>query len=157
MNKGLLGGFISSEIKTEDVNLKDGSTMKKAKFSIACRRKTKDNVSDFVYVTALGKMAENIANYFDKGKGIIVEYHIQTGSYTDKEGKKIFTEDKIVDGWEFPPVRKNEESTPAEHSTYDVPQEEPQQTTQTVGQPQPQEDTGFMKIPDNIADSLPFR
>lgn len=154
MNKGWLGGFVSSEIKSEDINLKDGGTMKKARFSIACRRKTKDNNSDFIYVTALGKVAEGIINFFEKGKGIIVEYHIQTGSYTDKEGKKIFTEDKLVDSWEFPPVRKADADSQNDNTYTGT-----QQTTQAVGQPMPQEqETEFMKIPDQaILDSLPFR
>lgn len=150
MNKGWLGGFVSSEIKSEDINLKDGGTMKKARFSIACRRKTKDNNSDFIYVTALGKVAEGIINFFEKGKGIIVEYHIQTGSYTDKEGKKIFTEDKLVDSWEFPPVRKADADSQNDNTYTGT-----QQNTQPVGSSAP--DDGFMSVPDGIENDLPFR
>lgn len=144
MNKGYLGGFISSDIKESDVNCKDGTTMKKAKFSIACQRKGRDKGADFIYVTALGKNAENIIRFFGKGRGITVEYHIQTGSYKDKEGKTIYTEDKIVDAFEFPYLRKSDEQNA-----------EPQEETQNEQQSAP--DDGFMNIPDDITDSLPFR
>ncbi len=140
MNKGTLGGFISSDIKESDVNCKDGTTMKKAKFSIACQRKGKNAGADFIYVTALGKNAENIIRFFSKGKGIIVDYHIQTGSYKDKEGKTIYTEDKIVDNFEFPYLRKADEQAPSE------PQAE---------QPSTQEDMN-QYIPDTDAVDLPF-
>lgn len=143
MNKGTLGGFISSDIKESDVNCKDGTTMKKAKFSIACQRKGKNAGADFIFVTALGKNAENIIRFFSKGKGIIVDYHIQTGSYKDKDGKTIYTEDKVVDNFEFPYLRKADEQ-------------------QTESQPQTQEqpsapNDSFMDVPEDITDSLPFR
>lgn len=155
MNKGFASGFISSDIKSETINTKNGE-MKKITFSIACSRKTKGE-ADFPWFEVFGKTAENIEKYFSKGRGIIVTYHIQTGKYTTKEGKPVFTTTHIVDDFEFPPVRKNEESTPVEHSPYDVPQEQPQQTAQTVGQPQPQEESEFMKIPEGIELNLPFR
>lgn len=144
MNKGYLGGFISSDIKESDVNCKDGTTMKKAKFSIACQRKGRDKGADFIYVTALGKNAENIIRFFGKGRGITVEYHIQTGSYKDKEGKTIYTEDKIVDAFEFPYLRKSDEQNA-----------EPQEETQNEQPSAP--DTDFINVPDDIESELPFR
>lgn len=144
MNKGTLGGFISSDIKESDVNCKDGTTMKKAKFSIACQRKGKNAGADFIFVTALGKNAENIIRFFSKGKGIIVDYHIQTGSYKDKDGKTIYTEDKIVDSFEFPYLRKSDEQNA-----------EPQEETQNEQPSAP--DNSFMDVPDDILDDLPFK
>lgn len=156
MNTWNGSGFLAKEPDIKYLNTKNGEPMAMASFSIACQRKGKDAGADFINCKAFGKTAEVIEKYIHRGSGIEIRGHIQTGSY-EKDGRKIYTTDVIVDDLEFPKSRKNEESTPAEHSTYDVPQEEPQQTTQTVGQPQPQEDTGFMKIPDNIADNLPFR
>jgi len=144
MNKGYLGGFISSDIKESDVNCKDGTTMKKAKFSIACQRKGRDKGADFIYVTALGKNAENIIRFFGKGRGITVEYHIQTGSYKDKEGKTIYTEDKIVDAFEFPYLRKSDEQNA-----------EPQEETQNEQPSAP--DDSFVDVPDGIENDLPIR
>lgn len=145
MNKGTLGGFISSDIKESDVNCKDGTTMKKAKFSIACQRKGKNAGADFIFVTALGKNAENIIRFFSKGKGIIVDYHIQTGSYKDKDGKTIYTEDKVVDNFEFPYLRKADEQQVSE----------PQEQTQEQPQSAPE---GFINVTsDDSLTDLPFR
>ena len=147
MNLGILSGFISSDIKSESLTLKDGKTMEKIKFSIACKRDFSEG-TDFIWVEALGKNATNISKFFSKGRGILVRYHIQTGEYTNKEGKKIYTESKLIDSWDFPPVRKSEENGSA-----------PQESTSTSQQssPQPAPDDNFMDIPQNIADSLPFR
>ena len=152
MNKWLGSGFISSDIKMETLNLKDGNTMEKARFSIACQKKSRNGGANFVQVVALGEMANTINKWFSKGKGIYVECEINTGSYTNKEGKKVFTEEKVITSWEFPPVRKNEESTPVEQTSYDVPQED----THT-SHPQSKPDDGFMDIPEGIEQSLPFR
>ena len=48
-----------------------------------------------------GKMGNNICKYFHKGDLIYVNGHIQTGSYTNKDGNKVYTTDVVVDDWEF--------------------------------------------------------
>lgn len=148
MNKGYASGFISSDIKSEIINTKNGE-MKKITFSIACSRKTKGE-ADFPWFEAFGKIAENIEKYFSKGRGIIVTYHIQTGKYTNREGKAVFTTTHIVDDFEFPPVRKSEESTPVEQTADTSSQSE----THT---PQDAPENGFMDIPAGIEATLPFR
>lgn len=154
MNKVILSGFISSDIKVEDISLKDGNTMKKARFSIACQRKSKQGGADFIQVVALGSMAETLNKWFCKGKGIYVECRISTGNYTNKDGKKVYTEDKIIESWEFPPIRKNEESIPVSSPNSDT---SPNNDTHTEDNQQSAPDDGFMNIPDDITDSLPFR
>lgn len=149
MNKCMFSGFISSDIKMDDIKLKDGNTMKKARFSIACQKKTRQGGADFVNVVALGDMAETINKWFSKGKGIYVECRVSTGSYTNKEGKKIFTEEKLIESWEFPPIRKDEQA---------VDNSEPQPTANPQSNEQPSApDESFMDIPDDITDDLPFR
>lgn len=149
MNKGFASGFISSDIKSEDINTKNG-TMKKIKFSIALSRHSKDGGADFPWFEAFGKNAENIEKFFTKGRGVYIEYHIQTGKYTNKDGKTVFTESKIVDTFEFPPVRKSEESTPVSNQTASNDQT---QDTHTESAP----DDFVDEIPDDVLDSLPFR
>jgi len=154
MNKGFLGGFISSDIKESEVKCKDGTTMKKAQFSIACQRKGKNAGADFVFVTALSKNAENIIRFFEKGKGISVTYHVQTGSYQNKEGKTIYTEDKIIDEFEFPYLRKKDEQEEI------TPQGQPQQQTSTEQKVESDASSeGFMDVPDDdvLLSDLPFR
>lgn len=71
-----------------------------ARFSLAVDRISKDKGADFISMKAFGKTAEFIAKYTEKGKQILVEGHIQTGSY-EKDGKKIYTTDIIADRVEF--------------------------------------------------------
>lgn len=148
MNKGFASGFISSDIKSETINTKNGE-MKKIKFSIACNRKTKGE-ADFPWFEALGKTAETIETYLCKGKGIYVEYHIATGKYTNKEGKTVYTSTNLIDSFEFPPVRRDEESTPVEQTTDTSAQDD------THTQPSAP-NNNYMDIPDDIESELPFR
>jgi single-strand DNA-binding protein len=150
MNKGTLIGFISSDIKSETLNLKSGETMKKVGFNIACNRKSKDKSADFPRVVAFGKTADVIEQYLGKGRGVIAQFHVQTSKYTNKEGKTIYQTDLVCDEIEFPPVRKDEESTPVADSNGNM---SPNNDTHSQSAP----DDSFMNIPDDIEDSLPFR
>lgn len=145
MNKGFASGFISSEIKGEDVNTKNGD-MRKIKFSIACNRKVKGE-ADFPWFEAIGKTAETIEKYLSKGKGISVEYHIQTGKYTNKDGKTIYTSTNMIDSFEFPPIRRDEIQENNEESV--------SQNESSDGRPSAPDE--FMDIPSEDIESLPFR
>lgn len=71
------------------------------KFTIAVDRQTKDGGADFIRVTAFGRQAENICRYMDKGRQIAVEGRITTGSYKNKDGKTVYTQDVYIDRSEF--------------------------------------------------------
>ena len=71
------------------------------KFTIAVDRHSKDKGADFIRVTVFGNRAENICRYMRKGRQIAVEGRIQTGSYTGKDGKTVYTTDVIIDNDEF--------------------------------------------------------
>lgn len=151
MNKGTLIGFVSSDIKGDDLKLKDGSTMRKIGFSIACQRKGKNAGADFLWVIAFGKTAEMIEKYFSKGRGIIVDFKVQTSSYTNKEGKKIYQTDLVVESVEFPPVRKSDEQASMTEDTH---------TQESEGYNPPPEspsENDFMNITDEDMDALPFK
>ncbi len=72
-----------------------------ARFYVAVDRMTKEKAADFIPCTAWGQTAELIAKYFNKGKEILLEGRIQTGSYTDKEGNKRYTTDVVANRIEF--------------------------------------------------------
>lgn len=148
MNKWIGMGFISSDIKMETINTKDGNTMEKARFSIACQKKSKNGGVNFVQVVALGSMATTLNKWFAKGKGIYVECEINTGSYTNKDGKKVYTEEKIITNWEFPPVRKDEIEAATSNDTH------------TSNEQEPAPNDFLDNIPDDLDDNiseLPFR
>lgn len=98
MNKVVIAGRMA-----RDVNLKSGD-VSVARFTVAVDRpKTKEGKegADFISCVSFGRQADFIAKYFVKAKPIIVEGHIQTGSYEDKDGRKVFTTDVIAERVEF--------------------------------------------------------
>ena len=102
-----------------------------AKFTVAVDRRGKDKETDFISCTAFGKTAEFCEKYIKKGTKVALEGRWQTGSYTNKEGAKVYTNDCIVDQIEFAESKKSEETAPK------APDD-------------------FMNVPDNIDDEIPF-
>lgn len=102
-------------------------------------RNGNDLGADFISCVAFGKAADGLNLYFHKGNRIAVQGHIRTGSYTNKEGAKVYTTDVIVDHWEFAENKKMD-SKPAP----------------TEDQKQPNGPDGFMNVPDEIDEELPF-
>ena len=76
-----------------------------ARFSLAVNRRFKNKEgnydADFINCVAFGKTAEFIEKYFTKGMAIGITGRIQTGSYTNKEGQKVYTTDVVVEETEF--------------------------------------------------------
>lgn len=79
-----------------------------ANFTLAVKREIKNDETDFISCVAYNKTAELIGKYLDKGSKISIEGRIQTGSYENKEGKKVYTTDVIVDKVEFLNSKKGE-------------------------------------------------
>lgn len=110
MNKVVLTGRL-----TADVELKSGGNVSVANFSIAVDRgKEKDGTdkgADFPRCVAFGRTAENLAKYQGKGSNILIEGHLQTGSYAKKDGTKVYTTDVICERIEWLESKKS--SVPA--------------------------------------------
>lgn len=80
------------------------------RFTIACQRsfknkQTGDYDADFIRCVSFGKRAQFISQYFHKGGRVIVSGRWQTGSYTDKQGNKVYTNDLVVSDTEFDDIR----------------------------------------------------
>lgn len=141
MNKVILIGRL---VRDPDVRYSQGqNSTAVVKYSLAVPRKFKrdgDPECDFISCVAFGKNGEFAEKYLQKGVKIAVEGRIQTGSYMNKDGVKVYTTDVIIDSQEF-----------AESKNAN------QQNTQEKPQPMPQTDSdGFMNIPDGIDSELPF-
>lgn len=113
MNKTLLTGRFTADPK---VTYKGDTTI--ARGTIAVNRRKEG--ADFISVVAFGKTAEFIEKYFRKGMKADISGRIQTGSYDDKNGKKVYTTDVVIEDIEFGESKKskaevNEE--PAEFET----------------------------------------
>lgn len=81
-----------------------------AKFTLAINSGYGDKKkTDFINCVAFNKSAENIAQYTGKGSKLAVEGHISTGSYDNKEGKKVYTFDIMVDRFHFLDSKKDKQ------------------------------------------------
>ena len=109
-----------------------------ARYTLAVDRKFKQEgqpTADFINCIAFGKLGEFAEKYLHKGVKIAVTGRIQTGSYTNKDGQKVYTTDVVVEEQEFCESKSQSNSQP---------------------QPTPSNDDSWMNIPDGIEDSLPF-
>lgn len=123
-----------------------------ARFTIAVDRKGKDKGADFPNMIAFGKTGEFCEKYLKKGTKIITRCHYTSGSYTNKDGQKVYTHEFAIDDIEFAESKavaaQNAEQTTQQTST--------QQTTQPNAQTGAGIDN-YMNIPDGIDESgLPF-
>ena len=123
-----------------------------ARYTLAVDRRGRRDASagdqqtaDFIGIVAFGRDGEFAEKYLRKGSKILVEGHIQTGSYTNKDGQKVYTTDVVVDRHEFVDSKSS-----AQGSDQYVP-------APSQGAPeQPDSGDGFMNIPDGIEEELPF-
>ena len=78
--------------------------------------------ADFIQIVVWGKQAENCANYLAKGRLVAVNGRIETGSYDDKDGKKIYTTKVVannVEFLEFGDKKEQTNNTPSDYSGID--------------------------------------
>jgi single-strand DNA-binding protein len=110
-------------------------------FSIAVQRDFKrdgEPDADFLNCTVFGKRAETLSQYFSKGMKIEVVGRIQTGSYTNKDGVKVYTTDIMVENFGFAESKQNSNSS------------------NNAGSQQASGSDGFMQIEDGSPEELPF-
>lgn len=147
MNRVILMGRL-----TRDPNVsysQSGDNMAIARFTLAVDRRGKrqdgadQQTADFIGCVCFGRSAEFAEKYLRQGMKVAVSGRIQTGSYTDRNGQKVYTTDVVLNDIEFA------ESKTAEYRNGN---------TEYYGQrPEPCPDKdGFMNIPDGIDEELPF-
>lgn len=123
MNNCIFTGHISREPELKFI---PSTGLAVTKFGLAVNYGWGDKKTvSFLNMTAFEKKAEAIANYVNKGSKVTVRCHVQTGSYENKEGVKIYTTDFIVDEIEFP-SKKETSNAPSENSNHfaDFPNDE---------------------------------
>lgn len=102
MNKVILAGRLTAE---PDIRYSEGEkAIAVASYHLAVDRKYKKNgepTADFIRCVTFGNNAEFTEKYLHKGMKMVITGRIQTGSYTNQEGKKVYTTDVIVEGQEF--------------------------------------------------------
>ena len=96
---------------TKDVDLRYSNNQTAVgRFTLAVDRHDKDKNCDFINCIAFGKSAENLEKYVKKGNKVAISGRIQTGSYTNKDGNKVYTTDVVAERVEFIESKKQEES-----------------------------------------------
>ena len=148
MNKVILMGRLTRD---PDVRYSQGeSATAVARYTLAvdrrfARRDSQDSqTADFINIVAFGKSGEFAEKYFRKGTKVIVTGRIQTGSYTNKDGVKVYTTDVVAEDQEFA-ESKNASGSGASYGDAHSGDSAPS----AAGD-------GFMNIPDGIDEELPF-
>ena len=142
MNKVILMGRLTRD---PEVRYSQGgeNSLAIARYTLAVDRRFKRNgdeqTADFIGCVAFGRNAEFAEKYFRQGLKVVVTGRIQTGSYTNKDGQKVYTTDVVVEDQEFAESKATS-----------------QQNQQKPSGPAPDNSDGFMNIPDGIDEELPF-
>ena len=148
MNKVILMGRLTRD---PEVRYSAGeSSTAVARYTLAVDRRFRRNndgeqTADFIGCVAFGRSAEFAEKYFRQGLKVVVTGRIQTGSYTNRDGQRIYTTDAVVEDQEFAESKAVSES----HMN---------NSFQAAPAPAPSAPAGdgFMNIPDGIDEELPF-
>lgn len=106
---------------TKDPELKiTQSGLSVCRFTVAVDRPYSKDQTDFINCIAWKKTAEFITNYFSKGQRIALTGSIQTGSYTDRDGKTVYTTDINVNNVEFCESKKQSDSSGSNHNNVET-------------------------------------
>lgn len=149
MNKVILMGRATRDTEVRYSQGEQSTAV--ANYTIAVDRKIKrqgEQDADFISCVAFGKTAEFAEKYIKQGTKIVITGRIQTGSYTNKEGVKIYTTQVVVEEQEFAESKKvdkgnKEETTPEKKG-------KGSKANKKVNK------DGFMNIPDGLDEELPF-
>lgn len=145
MNKTILCGRL---VRNPEVRYtQGGKPICIARYTLAVNRRFSregDQKADFISCIAFGKQGEFAEKYLKQGTKIIISGRIQTGSYTNRDGVKVYTTDVVIEEQEFA------ESKAAAGNS------EPEKQKEETAENQPPLNDGFMTIPEGIEDELPF-
>ena len=123
------------------------NAMAVARFSLAVDRRRRANAgadeptADFINCVSFGRQAEFAEKYLRKGTKLVVTGRIQTGSYTNKDGVRVYTTDVVVEEQEFAESKASSDNNGGFAPSAPMPQ--------SAGD-------GFMNVPDGIDEELPF-
>lgn len=159
MNKVILMGRLTRD---PEVRYSAGeSSTAVAKYTLAVDRRYRrdgEATADFISCTAFGRSAEFAERYFHQGIKIVVTGRIQTGSYTNRDGQKVYTTDVIVEDQEFAESKAASDGYNAGmmRQSAPAPVQKPKAAAPIPSPSQASVGDGFMNIPDGIDEELPF-
>ncbi len=150
MNKVILMGRLTRD---PEVRYSAGeNALAIARFTLAVDRRFRrdgEATADFINCVAFGRSAEFIEKYFRQGLKVVVSGRIQTGSYTNRDGQKVYTTEVVVEEQEFAESKAASDNYAASHPRTSAP-------APSMPSPAAASADGFMNIPDGIDEELPF-
>lgn len=145
MNKVILIGRLTRDPDVRYAQNENSTAV--ARYSLAVDRRFKrdgEQSADFISCVAFGKLGEFAEKYLRKGIKIAIVGRIQTGSYTNRDGQKVYTTDVVVEEQEFCESKNaSSGSSGGNGGGRNTP-------------PPVTDDNGFMNVPDGIDEELPF-
>ena len=147
MNKVILMGRLTRDPEVRYSQGENATAV--ARYTLAVdRRQSRNNqngeqTADFIQCVAFGRSGEFAEKYFRKGMKVLVTGRIQTGSYTNKDGQRVYTTDVVVEDQEFAESKNASQNNGGGFAPADRP------SPSDAGD-------GFMNIPDGIDEELPF-
>ena len=158
MNKVILMGRLTRD---PEVRYSTGNNpMAIARYTLAVDRRYKKDgeaEADFISCVSFGKTAEFAEKYYRQGLKIVVSGRIQTGSYTNREGQKVYTTEVVVEEQEFAESKSASQGSGGNTSnnrSNNTPNQASNNGRNSSSDPYPAD--GFMNIPDGIDEELPF-
>ncbi|MDO5418385.1 MAG: single-stranded DNA-binding protein [Lachnospiraceae bacterium] len=158
MNRVILMGRLTRD---PEVRYSQGErAMAIARYTLAVDRRGRrsqdgnEQTADFINCVAFDRAGEFAEKYFRQGMRVLISGRIQTGSYVNRDGQKVYTTDIIVDDQEFADSKgASSDMSGYNHGGYQQPSQPQSQRpapTSAIGD-------GFMNIPDGVEDEgLPF-
>ena len=151
MNKVILMGRLTRDPEVRYSQGENSTAI--ARYTLAVDRRFRRNndgeqTADFIGCVAFGRSAEFAEKYFRQGLKVIVTGRIQTGSYTNKDGQKVYTTDVFIEEQEFAESKSNQGNNSSSAASVAKPTPNPN--------PSAPDDNGFMNIPDGLDEELPF-
>ncbi len=175
MNKVILMGRLTKDPDVRYSSGQEGQQQAFARYTLAVdRRMRRDNndpnaqSADFISCVAFGRSAQFAEQYLHKGTKIAITGRIQTGKYTNREGQTVYTTDVVIEDQEFAESKNANGGGNTQSQSYSAPApaqaqpqyQQPRYQQQAAPAQSPnnqyQDQGGFVNIPDNIADELPF-
>ena len=151
MNKVILMGRLTRD---PEVRYSAGeNALAIARYTLAVDRRFRrdgEASADFISCVSFGRTAQFAEKYFRQGLKIAVTGRIQTGSYTNREGQKVYTTEVVVEEQEFAESKSSSDSYAASHPQTSA------ASAPSMPSPSAASADGFMNIPDGIDEELPF-
>jgi single-strand DNA-binding protein len=149
MNKVILMGRLTRD---PEVRYSQGeNALAIARYTLAVDRRfqrNSDQTADFISCVAFGRSAEFAEKYLKQGTKICITGRIQTGSYTNKDGVKVYTTEVVVEDQEFAESKNAAQNNGSSSSDF---------SGGSRPTPSAASGDGFMSIPEGIEDELPFQ